>query len=79
MSKEKLKIFVPFSGDKELITRWENWLLNRHTKYDKRGTIGDHTYHIEVVSAQDAFWIGCNAIALANKLFDGPLTTTLQS
>lgn len=73
----KQKIECPFHADKELVTRWETYLAEKGFKYKRKGTIGQYVYHIEVETAQDAYWLGCNCVALLNKIFDGPLTRTL--
>lgn len=72
-------IEVPFHADKELITRWEKYLTEKGYNFRRKGRLGEFTYSITVTSAQDAYWLGCNSVALLNKLFDGPLTTTLTS
>ena len=72
-----MNIEVPFSSDTELKTRFENWLTLTNYKFRKKGGSFEPVYHIEVETAQDAFWIGCNITALTYKLFDSPLTRTL--
>jgi|GEM_PF-4705389 len=72
-----MEIQVPFTDEKELRVRFENWLIDRGKKFKKKGTMGNYTYVIKVEDAQDAYWIGCNVVSLLHRLFDGPLTKTL--
>jgi putative methionine-R-sulfoxide reductase with GAF domain len=57
----------------DLQKRFESWLKKRGNLITRK----KETIIIYVSNEQDAFWIGCNYVALENKLFDGPLTKTL--
>lgn len=70
-------IEIPIDGkDKETLTRVEAHLSRKGFKFKKKGRLPDYTLIVTVESAQDAFWIGCNFVAISNKIYDGPLTTT---
>jgi hypothetical protein len=73
-----MTIEVPYIKDKELQTRFENWLIYRGNEFVKPRSIHAESFVIVVKDAQDAYWIGSNHVALMNKLFDGPLTRTLS-
>jgi hypothetical protein len=72
------KIDVPIFEDKELQTRFENWLRARGTSFALSKSKSAETFMVIARDAQDAYWIGCNYITLAYKIFDGPLTRTLS-
>ncbi|MBC7947198.1 MAG: hypothetical protein H7Y42_04910 [Chitinophagaceae bacterium] len=72
-----MNIEVPFIEDKELQKRFEEWLTGKGYQFAIPRSIAAQSFIVVVHDPQDAFWIGCNHVALANKLFDGPLTRTL--
>lgn len=71
-----MNIDVPLL-EKDLQVRFENWLAERGTNFAKIRSINAQHFVVIPKDEQDAFWIGCNYVALANRLFDGPLTRTL--
>lgn len=72
-----MTIEVPFIDDKELQSRFEQWLIKRGNDIAKPRSIHAQQFTVVVKDAEDAFWIGCNYVSIVNKLFDGPLTKTL--
>lgn len=73
-----LQIDVPLFDDKELQHRFEKWLTERGNKFSKKRSKAVQHMTVHLKDEQDAFWIGCNYVSLAHKLFDGPLTRTLS-
>lgn len=72
-----MTIEIPVDGnDKETLTRLEAHLTRKVIKFVRKGRMPEYKLIVMVESAQEAFWIGCNFVSIANKLFDGPLTTT---
>lgn len=71
-------IDIPFEAEKEIHSRFENWLVAK-SYFWKRLDRGSAVkgYRIVIIDPMEAYWIGCNATAIVNKLFDGPLTRTL--
>lgn len=71
-----MKIEVPIIKDKELQKRLEEGLIKRGFEIAIPRSLHAEFFIVVVRDAQDAFWIGCNYVALVNKLYDGPLTKT---
>jgi hypothetical protein len=72
------KIDIPILEDKELQTRFENWLKWRGTSFARLKSKSADRFTVLAKDAQDAYWIGCNYITLAYRIFDGHLTQTLS-
>lgn len=72
-----MTIEVPFIKEKELQKRFQDWLTHKGNDYTLPRSINAEFFVVIANDAQDAFWIGCNYVALCEKLFDGPLTRTL--
>lgn len=72
----KANIEISFMEDKELQKRLEDGLMKRGYIIAKSRSIHASTFTICQINAQDAFWIGCNYVALAHKLYDSGITKT---
>lgn len=70
------EIKIPFSVDEDLVKRFEEHMDKKGIKFKRKGRKSDsvYMYQIEDISAQDAYWLGCNTVSISHKLFDGPFT-----
>lgn len=73
----KMKLEIPTVLDKELQGRFENYLKRNKLFFKKKLSGGTLYYTIEILEPITAYWIGCNMVALQERLYDSSITSTL--
>ncbi len=68
-----MEIIVPITLERKEEARFEKYLQDYCFEFKRKQMY----YTIQINKPEDAFWIGCNLIALQNKQFDSGITQTL--